>query len=87
MRVLYVKSNQHSVANDPFHHTLDIAARSLGVKPRTLIHDPAQNIRSGAALLAMYERHLVNTIRSLQVVRGRGQVQRLGRAAGCEGIC
>lgn len=37
-------------------HTLDAAARLLGVRSAVLKRDPAQNIRGGAALLATYAR-------------------------------
>jgi N-acetyl-anhydromuramyl-L-alanine amidase AmpD len=39
-------------AQDPALHTLDRAARLLHVAPSLLKHNPAQNIRGGAALLA-----------------------------------
>jgi len=48
--------------NDPALHTLDAAAQLLGVGPDTLKHDPAQNIRGGAALLAQYVRETVGAI-------------------------
>lgn len=38
--------------------TLPAAAALLGVSPERLRHDPAQNLRGGAALLARYERDI-----------------------------
>ncbi|WP_224365630.1 N-acetylmuramoyl-L-alanine amidase [Hyalangium versicolor] len=43
--------------DDPSLHTLDTAARLLGVEPEVLERDPAQNIRGGAVLLAQYARY------------------------------
>jgi N-acetylmuramoyl-L-alanine amidase-like protein len=40
--------------NDPSLHTLDAAAKLLGLSIDVLKRDPAQNIRGGAALLAQY---------------------------------
>ncbi len=48
--------------SDPALHTLDAAAQLLGLSPDTLKHDPAQNIRGGAALLAAYARDTVGAI-------------------------
>lgn len=39
-------------------HTLDAAARLLGVRAAVLKRDPAENVRGGAALLATYARDL-----------------------------
>ena len=41
---------------DPARHTLDAAARLLGVVPDALKRDVRQNVRGGAALLASYAR-------------------------------
>ncbi|HYO52459.1 peptidoglycan recognition family protein [Archangium sp.] len=43
--------------DDPRFHTLEAAARLLGVAPEQLQSDPAQNIRGAAALLAQYARY------------------------------
>jgi N-acetyl-anhydromuramyl-L-alanine amidase AmpD len=43
--------------DDPRYHTLEAAARLLGVAPEQLQRDAAQNIRGGAALLAQYARY------------------------------
>ncbi|ACZ43003.1 N-acetylmuramyl-L-alanine amidase, negative regulator of AmpC, AmpD [Thermobaculum terrenum ATCC BAA-798] len=48
-----------SVESVPRYHTLEAAARLLGVSPEVLKRDPAQNIRGGAALLASYEQQLI----------------------------
>jgi hypothetical protein len=48
--------------NDPALHTLDAAAQLLGVGPDTLKHDPAQNIRGGAVLLAQYAHDTVGML-------------------------
>ncbi|HET7580839.1 MAG TPA: N-acetylmuramoyl-L-alanine amidase [Bacillales bacterium] len=44
---------------DPKLHTLDKAAKLLGMDPEVLIHNPVQNIRGGAALLAEYAQQTV----------------------------
>ncbi len=47
--------------NDPSLHTLDRAAGLLGISPEMLKHDPVQNLRGGAALLAQYARDTVGS--------------------------
>jgi len=47
--------------NDPRLHTLDAAAKLLGLSLDVLKHDSAQNIRGGAALLAQYALETVGT--------------------------
>lgn len=50
------------LAAAPAQHTLDQAAQMLGVSPDVLKHDPVQNIRGGAALLAQYAKDTVGTL-------------------------
>ncbi|SFJ68706.1 peptidoglycan recognition protein family protein [Thermoflavimicrobium dichotomicum] len=47
---------------DPSLHTLDEAARLLGLDPEELKKDPKQNIRGAAALLAKYARDTVGKV-------------------------
>ncbi|MEU5921008.1 peptidoglycan recognition family protein [Streptomyces sp. NPDC047141] len=44
--------------DDPSEHTLQAAAALIGVVPRVLQRDEAQNLRGGAALLASYQRQI-----------------------------
>ena len=48
-------------ASDPALHTLQAAAKLIGVPAARLRTDPLENIRGGAALLASYEKRLVGT--------------------------
>lgn len=50
------KNTSRSVVENSDMHTLDKAAKLLDVEPEILKHNPAQNIRGGAALLAKYAR-------------------------------
>ncbi len=52
------------VPSDPSLHTLDTAAKLLGVDPDVLKSDEDQNVRGGAALLAQYARDTVGSVPS-----------------------
>ncbi|WP_245799213.1 N-acetylmuramoyl-L-alanine amidase [Virgibacillus siamensis] len=54
-----MERKSRSVAHDPKMHTLDQAAKLLGVSKKALKRNPVQNIRGGAALLAKYARQTV----------------------------
>jgi N-acetyl-anhydromuramyl-L-alanine amidase AmpD len=56
-----IARSSQSVTNDLSLHTLDTAAKLLGVSPDLLKHDPVQNIRGGAVLLAQYALDTVGT--------------------------
>lgn len=55
---------RRSVASNPGLHTLDTAAKLLGVDPAVLKKNPAENIRGGAALLAQYAHQTVGKVPS-----------------------
>jgi hypothetical protein len=49
-----------SVRRDAALHTLDLAAHLIHRPLQALIHDPSQNVRGGAALLARYDRQTLH---------------------------
>ncbi|TCP29966.1 N-acetylmuramoyl-L-alanine amidase [Scopulibacillus darangshiensis] len=51
-----------TVTDDPKMHTLDTAAKLIGISSDTVKTDPAQNIRGGAALLAKYARETADSL-------------------------